>query len=110
MPATITPPKLLGSYSVYTAMDSVLIAAFEPNDSRFTNWVRSSTISASATVPAITYYFPNKYNSSVLGSQFDVILRLGEIYLIMTAAAQWKGTTWSSYIRVIFNSYAHTIR
>lgn len=86
MPATITYPKNLGSSSVYTAMNTPLLNAFEAGDGRYTNWVRSSTISAHDTVPAKTYYFPNKYSSSVLGSQFDVVLRLGELYLIRAEA------------------------
>jgi len=86
MPAVITPPKTPSSYTVLVAMNSPLINAFETNDGRFTNWIRSTTVSASATTPAVTYYFPNKYRSATGGAEKTVILRLAEMYLIRAEA------------------------
>ena len=66
------------------AMSQSLLDAFEPNDARFTNWVRSSTTIAA---PAGgTFYFPAKYKSAVNGTEFNIILRLGEQYLIRSEA------------------------
>jgi hypothetical protein len=86
MPAVITPPKDPTSYGVSVAMNQPLISAFEPGDARFTNWVRSSTVTATTTAPATTYYFPNKYKSNVNGVEYIVMLRLAEQYLIRAEA------------------------
>jgi len=87
MPAELTPPKdPATAYSVLVAMSNFLLSAFEPNDTRFSNWVRSTTITASATSPAVTYYFPNKYKSSVNGAEREVVLRLADMYLVRAEA------------------------
>lgn len=87
MPAELTPPKdPAGAYSVLVAMNSYLLSAFEPDDARFSNWVRSTTITASATSPAVTYYFPNKYKSSTNGAEKEVVLRLADLYLVRAEA------------------------
>lgn len=85
MPATIksmTAP--VSTYSVLVAMDTALVNAFEGGDNRFTNWVRPCTVLG--TSPAFTYYFPNKYSSSATGSVGEIILRMGEVYLIRAEA------------------------
>lgn len=86
MPAIIAPPKDPTSYGVKVAMSQTLLNAFETGDTRYANWVRSSTVSASGTAAAATYYFPNKYKASVNGSEYIVMLRLGEQYLIRAEA------------------------
>jgi hypothetical protein len=93
MPAVITPPKDPTSYGVIVAMNQPLISAFEPGDTRFTNWVRSSTVTATTTAPATTYYFPNKYKSNVNGVEYIVMLRLAEQYLIRAEARAEQNNT-----------------
>lgn len=85
MPATITPPEDPSSWTL-VAMNPALVNSFEANDQRFTNWVRSTTVIASATTPSITYYFPNKYKSATVGAEKTVLLRLAEMYLIRAEA------------------------
>jgi len=55
---------------------------FEPNDRRQTSWVKSFTNSTG------TYYYPNKYKirSSTTVTEFSMILRLAEQYLIRAEA------------------------
>lgn len=91
MPSSIPPGKTTGAYSIYAAMSNSLVSAFESTDNRYTNWVRPVLVSATSANPAITYYFPNKYNSAAVGGQNEIILRLAEIYLIRAEArAQQK--------------------
>lgn len=59
------------------------VNSFEPNDLRRTNWV------GSVTAGVTTYYYPFKYKvGNVIAPQteFPVILRLGEVYLIRAEA------------------------
>ncbi|SEW17340.1 Starch-binding associating with outer membrane [Chitinophaga sp. YR573] len=87
MPAEITPPAdLVDAYIVLVAMNSPLLNAFEPNDTRYTNWVRSTTVKATATTPAVTYYFPNKYKSATNGVEKEIVLRLADLYLTRAEA------------------------
>jgi starch-binding outer membrane protein, SusD/RagB family len=59
------------------ALTSYLLAAFEPNDKRRTNWVKSNTVSS------VVYYFPYKYKvrSSTTVTEYSCLLRLAELYL-----------------------------
>lgn len=86
MPATITPPQGPNSFSIYSTVSDPLLNAFEPGDRRFTEWLRSVTILASATQPAKTMYFPAKFKSSVNNAEYQVPLRLAEQYLIRAEA------------------------
>ncbi|WP_295771946.1 RagB/SusD family nutrient uptake outer membrane protein [uncultured Mucilaginibacter sp.] len=86
MPAVIASNATPASSSVFAALSNFVLNAFEPNDARFTNWVRSSTVSASATAPATVYYFPNKYKSSANNAEYEIIMRLAEQYLIRAEA------------------------
>ncbi|HEY8956323.1 RagB/SusD family nutrient uptake outer membrane protein [Chitinophaga sp.] len=86
MPATITPPQTPASSSVFAALSSTLLNAFEAGDLRFTNWTRSSTVVATSTSPATTYYFPAKYKSAAPNAEYQVLLRLSEQYLIRAEA------------------------
>ncbi len=86
MPAVITPPNTPASSQVYACLSSFLINAFETNDARFTNWVRSSTVAASGNTPATTFYFPAKYKSSANNAEYQVLMRFAELYLIRAEA------------------------
>jgi hypothetical protein len=79
------------NYGAYSSspnfvLTSSLLAAFEPGDLRFTNWVNTETY----TDDTITYYYPYKYkqrttNTSSAG-EYWTPLRLGEQYLIRAEA------------------------
>jgi len=63
-----------------------LISAFEPNDQRKTSWIDSVTEGTN------TYYFPYKYkNYTYVGTEYDMVLRLGEQYLIRAEARVREG-------------------
>ncbi|GGB00909.1 RagB/SusD family nutrient uptake outer membrane protein [Puia dinghuensis] len=84
MPAPIPSGNSPLTYNVLVSMDTALVHAFEPNDNRYTNWVRLDSIAGAK--PSITYYFPNKYTSSTSSGENDVVLRLAELYLIRAEA------------------------
>jgi hypothetical protein len=87
MPAELTPPKdPATAYIVLVALNSPLLNSFEPNDTRYTNWVRSTTVTATATSPAVTYYFPDKYKSATNGVEKEIIFRLADMYLTRAEA------------------------
>lgn len=64
------------------AIKTDLVSAFEPNDLRKTNWLNSSKVGSQ------TYYYPYKYKvrSSATLTEYNVILRLAEQYLIRAEA------------------------
>ena len=59
-----------------------LLQAFEPGDQRKDNWTKSSKISGT------TYFYPYKYKNRSLTSvtEYEVVLRLSELYLIRAEA------------------------
>lgn len=71
--------------SVY--LSDSFMASFELDDQRKTSWI-SSVTSAST-----TYYFPYKYKNNGTGavSEFEMLLRLGEQYLIRSEARAQLG-------------------
>jgi hypothetical protein len=74
-----TGPSTL--YPVY--LSDWLMKAFEPGDTRYTNWI--SSIKVGTTL----YYFANKYKSAKLNSpitEYEAVFRLGEQYLIRAEA------------------------
>lgn len=74
----IPNPGIIPTYAV----DSVLLKAFEPNDQRKINWLNSAIVNGQ------TYYYPFKYkvgNSSTV-TEYNVVLRLSELYLIRAEA------------------------
>jgi len=83
MPATITTDPV-STYLVQLQLTDDLLNSFEPNDGRYTNWVRSTTYTG--ITPAATYYFPNKYRSAAPGAERSMILRLADIYLVRAEA------------------------
>ncbi|MES2276001.1 MAG: RagB/SusD family nutrient uptake outer membrane protein [Bacteroidota bacterium] len=63
------------------ALSPQLLAAFETGDNRRTSWISSVT---TTTTPKISYYYPFKYkvyNSSTI-SEYQMVMRLAEQYLI----------------------------
>jgi hypothetical protein len=102
MPAVLPAGETPATFYDYAGISSFLMNAFEPNDGRFTNWIRASTVPATATVAAQTYYFPNKYKSATGGAENEVILRLSEQYLIRAEArAQQNESTAAADINVV---------
>lgn len=71
------------SVNIGSVMTTSLVNAFEPNDARFTNWVRTVT---TTTAPSTTFYLPNKYKSITNGTEYNIVLRLAEQYLIRSEA------------------------
>jgi hypothetical protein len=64
------------------ALTPALVNSFEPGDARKTNWVGSLTVGAN------TYYYPYKYKivSNATISEYSMVLRLAEQYLIRAEA------------------------
>ncbi len=63
------------------AMDSLLSGAFEPGDGRLAKWTNTVIVSG------VTYRYPFKYkNVTNTGSEYEIVLRLGEQYLIRAEA------------------------
>ncbi|HEY0174756.1 MAG TPA: RagB/SusD family nutrient uptake outer membrane protein [Pedobacter sp.] len=101
VPMASNAPATVGDYGLYnsgmansyptqapmavfsmTPISQSLLNTFEPNDARVTNWLRITT----TVTPAQSYYFPNKYKSNVAGTEFNIVLRLAEQYLIRSEA------------------------
>ena len=77
-----------GQYVTYLNND--LVNAFEHNDQRKLNWTDS------VTVGNITYYYPYKYKINTQGvpvTEYEMVLRLGEQYLIRAEAEAELGQT-----------------
>lgn len=89
MPNPMVSPNTPTTYQVYACLDTNLVNTFEPGDNRLADWVRTVPVTGSS--PALTYYFPYKYNSSALGGQNQMVLRLGETYLIRAEARAEQG-------------------
>ncbi|WP_198315694.1 RagB/SusD family nutrient uptake outer membrane protein [Chitinophaga tropicalis] len=83
MPATVTTDPV-STYLVQVQLTADLLNSFEPDDERYTNWVRATTYTG--ITPAATYYFPNKYKSVTNGAERSMILRLADIYLVRAEA------------------------
>jgi hypothetical protein len=65
-----------------------LTNSFEPGDQRKTNWVNSVTVGTT------TYYYPFKYKIGAVNtspSEYTMVLRLGEQYLIRAEARAQQG-------------------
>jgi hypothetical protein len=84
MPAAITTAPNT-AYSVLVSMNSQLLNAFETNDARYSNWVRSTVYTPAGGTP-VTYYFPNKYKSNTGGAERTAIVRLADMYLVRAEA------------------------
>jgi starch-binding outer membrane protein, SusD/RagB family len=83
----VLPPTGPDGISFPVYMDTVLVDAFEPGDQRRANWVDS------ANVGNVTYYYPYKYKANTSNAttvtEYEMVLRLGEQYLIRAEAEAW---------------------
>jgi hypothetical protein len=84
------------------ALSPFLLNSFEANDLRYTSWIGTYTTTHS---PSITYYYPNKYKirQAATSSEFTMVLRLAEQYLIRAEARARQGnlTAAASDLNVI---------
>jgi len=87
------------SIATQVPLNNILINTFEAGDNRFTNWVGKITVPAKGNTPTATYYYAYKYkvNSSELTpapvTEYPVMLRLAEQYLIRAEARAQQGNT-----------------
>jgi starch-binding outer membrane protein, SusD/RagB family len=82
---------IAGPYVGYTPISTQLWNSFETGDERKTNWV--GTFTDTTTTPFTNYYFPNKYKVRVSDavSEYVMVLRLAEQYLIRAEARAEQG-------------------
>ncbi len=75
-----------------SSISSQLYNSFEPNDLRKANWI--GTYQTTST-PALTYYYAYKYKVRQASSvtEYEMVLRLGEQYLIRAEARAQQGST-----------------
>lgn len=94
----IAPPS---TTSGQLSLNNNLLNAFEPGDARLANWVGTYVAPAVAPLPATTYKFAYKYKANVVSSatpvtEYPVMLRLGEQYLIRSEARAEQGNIGGS--------------
>ena len=85
LPAGKTPVAA----SLPASLADSLVAAFEPGDGRYSNWVGKDTVPASGSTPASIYFYAYKYkaNGTYTAAQETVaMLRLAEQYLVRAEA------------------------
>jgi len=78
-----------------TYLNPLLVASFEAGDQRKTNWVGSKIISGT------TYYYPFKYKAGATSTsltEYYIVFRLSEQYLIRAEARAQQGTNLSGAI------------
>ncbi len=75
-----------------SAISSQLYSSFEPNDLRQANWIGTYQ---TTTTPVVKYYYPYKYKVRTATSvtEYTMVLRLGEQYLIRAEARAQQGST-----------------
>jgi hypothetical protein len=83
---TTNPASTSGSF--VNTISNQLLNAFETGDARKTNWLGTYTTTTS---PVTTYYFAYKYKAtssttSLLNTEYTMVLRLAEQYLIRAEA------------------------
>lgn len=65
---------------------------FEPGDTRPAKWIGQLTVPARGATPAITYHYPFKYKArSGPTTEFVMVLRLAELYLVRSEARAQQG-------------------
>jgi hypothetical protein len=70
-----------------------LLNAFEPGDGRMANWLAADPVTDDNGVTT-NYYYPNKYKNNAVGQtpqEDEMVLRLGELYLIRAEALAEQG-------------------
>lgn len=86
----IIPSSGPDEYTYRSYLNKRLLSSFSDKDLRKAAWVDSITVTG------ITYYYPYKYKSSTYGSpvtEYQMMLRLGEQYLIRAEARAELGNT-----------------
>ena len=78
---------IISSAAGTASLSPALLDSFEPGDERKAHWTGSQTING------ITYHYPYKYKvqSSLALSEYNVMLRLGEQYLVRAEARAMQG-------------------
>jgi hypothetical protein len=85
------------SAAVQLPLNNIVVAAFEPGDARLTNWVGTFNAAATNTTPATTFYYAYKYKANTLSgssapvTEYPIVLRLAEQYLIRAEARAEQG-------------------
>ncbi|MES2276233.1 MAG: RagB/SusD family nutrient uptake outer membrane protein [Bacteroidota bacterium] len=77
-------------------LNNALLNAFEVNDARLANWVGTYVAPAAPPLPATTYKFAYKYKVYLTNSaitEYPIMLRLAEQYLIRAEARAQQGNT-----------------
>jgi hypothetical protein len=75
------------------AITNQLMSSFEAGDKRVVNWMKSNTVAGTS------YYYPYKYKvrtSSTPVSEYNIVFRLAEIYLIRAEARAYKNNLTDS--------------
>lgn len=87
-PSGPSPGSFIGTHPVYLSPE--LESSFEPGDQRNIDWIGNVTVSGT------TYYYPYKYKSATINApvtEYTMVLRLGEQYLIRAEAEAENGDT-----------------
>lgn len=82
--AEIPAGRTITSFGVNGALSKSLLGSFEPGDQRFTQWIFPAYQVTGA--DTVKYFIPFKYKSRVNGEEYEVVLRLAELYLIRAEA------------------------
>lgn len=78
---------ILTTAPINVALTTSLVNAFEDGDLRKANWISQITVNE------VTYYFPYKYKvqSSSTLTEYSMVIRLAELYLIRAEAKVYQG-------------------
>jgi hypothetical protein len=85
MPDALPATSSFSSY-VTVSLNPALATGFETNDLRKTAWVRTVTRAAGPLAAAETRYFSKKYKTSIVNTEYIVMFRAAEQWLIRAEA------------------------